>query len=153
MLPYVPMWSILCRIFSETNETKFMMLRRWCTIEYNKVYIWITRPSFTRPDPYPFICIFLKWWECWHFLSVVPLQTRHNGCDGVSQHQPHDCLLKRLFRRRSIRNQSSASLAFVRGIHRWPVNSPHKGPVTWKMFPYDHVIMNAGNEALLDMVK
>ena len=26
--------------------------------------------------------------------------------------------------------QSSASLAFVRGIHRWPVNSPHKGPVT-----------------------
>ena len=30
--------------------------------------------------------------------------------------------------------QSSASLAFVRGIHRWPVNSPHKGPVTCKMF-------------------
>ena len=30
--------------------------------------------------------------------------------------------------------QSSASLAFVRGIHRWPVNSTHKGPVTRKMF-------------------
>ena len=30
-------------------------------------------------------------------------------------------------------HQSSVSLAFVRGIHRWPVNSPHKGPVTWKM--------------------
>ena len=30
--------------------------------------------------------------------------------------------------------QSSASLAFVGGIHRWPVNSPHKGPVTRKMF-------------------
>ena len=30
--------------------------------------------------------------------------------------------------------QSSASLAFVRGIHRWPVNSPHKGPVTRKCF-------------------
>ena len=29
--------------------------------------------------------------------------------------------------------QSSASLAFVRGIHRWPVNSPHKGTVTRKM--------------------
>ena len=38
--------------------------------------------------------------------------------------------------------QSSASLAFVRGIHRWPVNSPHKGPVTRKMFPFDDVIMN-----------
>ena len=24
---------------------------------------------------------------------------RHNGCDGVSTHQPHDCLLNRLFRR------------------------------------------------------
>ena len=37
--------------------------------------------------------------------------------------------------------QSSASLAFVRGIHRGPVNSPHKGPVTQKMFPFDDVIM------------
>ena len=34
-------------------------------------------------------------------------------------------------------HQSSASLAFVRGIHRWPVNSPHKSPVTRKMFPFD----------------
>ena len=39
------------------------------------------------------------------------------------------------------KHQSSASLAFVRGIHRWPVNSLHKGPVTWKMFPFDDVIM------------
>ena len=37
--------------------------------------------------------------------------------------------------------QSSASLPFVRGIHRWPVNSPHKWPVTRKMFPFDGVIM------------
>ena len=37
--------------------------------------------------------------------------------------------------------QSSASLAFVRGIHRGPVNSPHKWPVTRKMFPFDDVIM------------
>ena len=39
------------------------------------------------------------------------------------------------------KNQSSASLAFVREIDRWPVNSPHKGPVTRKMFPFDDVIM------------
>ena len=38
-------------------------------------------------------------------------------------------------------HQNSASLAFVWGIHRWPVNSPHKGPVTRKMFPFDDVIM------------
>ena len=37
--------------------------------------------------------------------------------------------------------QSSASLAFVRGIHRGPVNSPRKWPVTRKMFPFDDVIM------------
>ena len=40
--------------------------------------------------------------------------------------------------------QSSASLAFVRGIHRGPVNSPHKWPVTRKMVPFDDVIMNHG---------
>ena len=39
------------------------------------------------------------------------------------------------------KHQSSASLAFVRVIHRRPVNSPHKWPVTWKMFPFDDVIM------------
>ena len=39
-------------------------------------------------------------------------------------------------------HQSSASLAFVRGIHRWPVDSPHKGPMTRKMFPFDDVIMH-----------
>ena len=31
------------------------------------------------------------------------------------------------------KHQSPASLAFVRGIHRWPVNSLHKGPVTRQM--------------------
>ena len=40
------------------------------------------------------------------------------------------------------KHQSSASLAFVRGIHRRPVNSPHKWPVTRKMFPFDDVIMH-----------
>ena len=42
------------------------------------------------------------------------------------------------------KHQSSASLAFLRGIHRWSVNSPHKWPVTRKMFPFDDVIMNPG---------
>ena len=39
------------------------------------------------------------------------------------------------------RHQSSMSPAFARGIHRWPMNSPHEGPVTWKMFPFDDVII------------
>ena len=43
------------------------------------------------------------------------------------------------------KHQSSASLAFVWGIHRGPVNSPHKWPVTRKMFPFDDVIMMASD--------
>ena len=39
------------------------------------------------------------------------------------------------------KHQSFAPLAFVRGIHRWPVNSPHKWPVLRKMIPFDDVIM------------
>ena len=57
---------------------------------------------------------------------LFTLQWRHNGRDGVSNHKPHDCLLNRLFKRRSKKHQSSASLAFVRRIHRWPMNSLHK---------------------------
>ena len=40
------------------------------------------------------------------------------------------------------KHKSSASLAFVREIHRWPVNFPHKWPVTRKMFPLHDVIMS-----------
>ena len=41
------------------------------------------------------------------------------------------------------KHQSSALLAFVRGIHRWPVNTPHKWPVTWKMFLFHDIIMTS----------
>ena len=46
------------------------------------------------------------------------------------------------------KHRSSESPAFVRGIHLSPVNSPHKWPVTRKMFPFDDVIMDiaAGSE-------
>ena len=46
------------------------------------------------------------------------------------------------------KHQSSASLAFVRGIHQWPVNSLHKWPVTRKMFPFDDVMMWANVNGL-----
>ena len=41
------------------------------------------------------------------------------------------------------KHQSSASLASLRGIHRWPGNSPHKGPVTQRMFSFDDVIIGS----------
>ena len=55
---------------------------------------------------------------------------------------PASRLFTQLFIQAQIKEfQSSVSLAFVRGIHRWLLNSPHKGPVTRKMFPFDDVIM------------
>ena len=48
------------------------------------------------------------------------------------------------------KHQSSASLAFVRGIHRGPVNSPHKWPVTRKRFPFDDVIMLVVNNYIMN---
>ena len=47
------------------------------------------------------------------------------------------------------KHQSSTSLAFVRGIQRGPVNSPHKWPVTQKMFPFHDVIMLEAIELIL----
>ena len=81
-------------------------------------------------------------------LEVSPtLQWRHNGRDSVSNHQPHDCLLNRLFRRKSKKTSKlrvtglCAGNSSGTGIHRGPVNSPYKWPVTRKMFPFDDVIM------------
>ena len=69
------------------------------------------------------------------------LQWRHNWCDCVLNHQPHDRYSIVYSDADQRKHQSSASLVFVRGIHRGPVNSPHKCPVTRKMFPFDDVIM------------
>ena len=63
---------------------------------------------------------------------------RHNGRDGASNHELHHCLLNRL----SFKKTSKLRVTgLCGGVHRWPVNSPHKWPVTWKMFPFDYVIM------------
>ena len=83
--------------------------------------------------------MFLDWRWLLETGGLNTLQWRHNGCDGVSNHQLHGRLLNLYTDQR--KHQSSASLAFAWGIHRWPVNSPHKGPVTRKMFPFDEVIM------------
>ena len=79
------------------------------------------------------------------FPLLSSLRWRHNGRDGVSNHQPHDCLLSRFVRRRSKKHQSPASLALVRGIHRAPLNSPHIWSVTRKLFLFDDVIMIASH--------
>ena len=73
--------------------------------------------------------------------SVI-LQWHHNQRDAVSNHQPHDCLLNHLFRRRSKKTPNICVTGLGGGIHQSPVNSPHKAPVTRKMCPFDYVIMH-----------
>ena len=69
------------------------------------------------------------------------LRWRHNDHDGVSNHQPHGCSLNRLFRRRSKKTSKLRVTGLCVGNSPRPVNSPHKGPVTRKMFPFDDVII------------
>ena len=71
--------------------------------------------------------------------SVGTLQWRHNEHDGISNHQPHDCLLKRLFRVQIKETSKLHVTGHCEGNS--PVNSQHKRPVTQKMFPFDDVIM------------
>ena len=66
---------------------------------------------------------------------------RHNDHDSVSNHQHHECLLNRSFRRRSKKTSKLRVTGLCVGNSPGPVNSPHKGPVTRKMFPFDDVIM------------
>ena len=79
---------------------------------------------------------------CWLCAELaITLRWRHNDHDSVSNHQPNGCLLNRLFRHRSKETSKFRVIGLCVGNSPGPVNSPHKGPVTRKMFPFDDVIM------------
>ena len=74
---------------------------------------------------------------------IRSIRWRHNERDGVSNHQPRDCLLKSLFRRRSKETSKLCVTGLCAGnSHWWQVNSPHKGTVTRRRLPFDDVIMD-----------
>ena len=82
-----------------------------------------------------------KWWGWWFVTPSRPLW-RH--CNGLAMTRTTIWVSYYFVQALNIttdqrKHQSSASLAFVRGIHRWLVNSPHKGSVTRKMFSFDDV--------------
>ena len=72
-----PYWSLSLRFELKISHHLLKELQAQKTVKYhrNKYLYWQG------------LCISLHW--------------RHNGHDGVSNHQPHDCLPNRLFRRRS----------------------------------------------------
>ena len=74
-------------------------------------------------------------------MKYYALRWRHNDHAGVSNHQSHGCLLHRLFRRRWKKTSKLRVTGLCAGNSPGPVNSPHKGPVTREMFPFDDVIM------------
>ena len=86
------------------------------------------------------------WWTYGGFRGSSPnstasLQWRHNDQDSVSNDQPHGCLLNRLFRRRSKKTPKLRVTGLC--VVNSPVTgeSPHKWPVTRKIFPFDDVTM------------
>ena len=100
----------------------------WCLIDVGQSK-WLNKPS-------------IWWWfetlwrQLWRQI-VMTLQWRHNGRDGVSNHQHHDCLLNRLFRRRS----KKTSKLLVTGLYAG--KSPGTGEFPAQMASNaDDVIMN-----------
>ena len=65
-----------------------------------------------------------SWWARWRLKS-----------------QPHDCLLSRLFRRRSKKTSKLRFTGLCEGNSPVTGEFPHKGPVTRKTFPFDDVIV------------
>ena len=93
------------------------------------------------------------WVTAWHHQNdCVPSSLLHYSdvimCTMASQITSFTVVYSAVFSGED-KHQSSALLAFVRGIHRWPVNSPHKGPVTRKMFPFDDVIMKTWHDVMI----
>ena len=115
-LPYI----YLCRTDANLHVAfdasaswwKFEMYRGWCIRAF---------PAFWPPDS--------------------ALHWRHNGRDCVSNHRPYDCLLNRLFKRRSKKTSKLRVTGLCAGNSPGPVNSPHKWPAARKMFPFDDVVM------------
>ena len=88
---------------------------------------------FTKDTPR--LCPTDQLWGVFYEDLSKTLHWGHNDYDGVSHHLPHSCLLNRLFKEN------------IKAARHWPlnslgpVNSPHKGLITRKKFPFDDVIM------------
>ena len=73
---------------------------------------------------------------------IMTLQWRHNERDGVPNHRRLDCLLNRLFRRRSKKKSKLRVTGLCEGNPRETGGFPSQRPVTGEMFSFGDVIMN-----------
>ena len=73
--------------------------------------------------------------------NIQALQWRQNGRDGVSNHQPHDCLLNRLFGRRSNKTSKLRVPGLCAGNSPGTGEFPAQRSSNAKIFPFDDVMM------------
>ena len=150
--PFPPLAGNTCHLYTVTSHERHVVLN------HNKLgclFNNISRPTIKTTKHYWPSVNGCPYWpvdpplsasneesDCMSWrLHAMTLRWRHNDHAGVSNHQPRDCLLNRLFRRRSKKTSKLRVTGLCVGNSPGPVNSPHKGPVTRKMFPFDDVIM------------
>ena len=126
-------------------------MQHWCSM-----HAYWTK-LMNHPYPYilkPCIAFQITWFDVYNQIISIASDTQlctNTGCNHycdvlmstmVSQITSLTIVYSAVYSGTDQRkHKNSASLALVRGIHRWPVNSPHKVPVTRKMFPFDDVII------------
>ena len=135
------MFSLICVwINGWVNTREAGDLRRYRG-HYDVIIMWVNTGITIRCSAVRQVSLLVQNGQCTLHSRHITLQWRHNGHDSVSNHQPHGCLLNRLFRRRSKKTSKLCVTGLCVGNSPGPANSPHKGPVTRKMFPFDDVIM------------
>ena len=124
------MWiyRLFFKVFFVMQDSKYVFFFIW--LHYSR---WPTRSRDIASLRMLTMACGIRWW---HYSDVI-ISVMASQFTGLSIVYSTVC-----WGADQRKHQSSASLAFVRWIHRWPVNSTHKWPVTRKMFPFDDVIMN-----------
>ena len=127
-------WRLMITILAFYNPCFPMTTLYYQVMPCYCISTWLAlkAPRFPTGSHLPFdYCLIAK-------VHSRSLQWRHNGRDGVSNYQPHDCLLNRLFRRKSKKSSKFRVTGLCLG------KSPGTGEFpaqTRKMFPFDNVIM------------
>ena len=103
---------------------------------YQGVIMWWNREKYALKTCYSPCKIISECHSPWLYHNGVIMNTMVSQISGVSIVYLTVCSGAD-----QRKHQSSASLVLVRGFHRWPVDSHHKGPVTQNLFPFDDSIM------------
>ena len=97
--------------------------------------VWYIMDTFSKS-----LALCHRWF---HSQRSCTLPWRRDERDCVSNHQPRDCLLNSLFRRRSKKTSKLRVTGLCEGNSPVTGVFPAQGPVMRKMFPFDGVIMTA----------